>query len=250
MSSGEQRSVIVKKVGINTVEYVRYDDQSGATYEVSVEDVRKIKYQNGSEDSFQQIFNDQSVSKVAIKTKGEFTDARDSATYQYVIYGSQTWMAENLRYRMGKSLCHYSDEGDCDECGRYYTFNEALVACPGGWHLPTDEEWIELEIEAGMWEAEAYKIGWRGTSPGQAPAFMKNGSTGLDIKMCGSLIPGRLSHENPKYERVNANYEGYYWTGTEVDERFAYFRHFKDRASIEKSSDSKKYRLPVRCVKD
>lgn len=90
MNSGEQRSAIVKKVGVNTIEYVRYDNQSGAIYEVLKTDVSKIKYQNGVEDIFQPINNNQDASKAADQTKGEFVDTRDGRTYKYVIIGNQT----------------------------------------------------------------------------------------------------------------------------------------------------------------
>ena len=41
MTSGEQRAVIVKKVGVNTIEYLRYDNPQGAIYEVSKVEVSK-----------------------------------------------------------------------------------------------------------------------------------------------------------------------------------------------------------------
>lgn len=34
--------------------------------------------------------------------------------------------------------------------------------CPTGWHVPTDSEWMELEITCGMSPSEAAWIFWRG----------------------------------------------------------------------------------------
>ena len=39
-------------------------------------------------------------------------------------------------------------------------------ACPCGWHMPSDEEWIELEMYLGMSHEEAYALGWRGSDEG------------------------------------------------------------------------------------
>jgi len=50
--------------------------------------------------------------------------------------------------------------------GRYYN-GHAIVdprgLCPSGWHPSTDEEWIELEVFAGITQAEAETFGNRGS---------------------------------------------------------------------------------------
>ena len=44
--------------------------------------------------------------------------------------------------------------------------DDARGLCPSGWHVPTDGEFMTLEMELGMSESEANGTGWRGTDQG------------------------------------------------------------------------------------
>jgi TonB family protein len=107
--------------------------------------------------------------------KGSFTDPRDKKTYKTVKIGEQTWMAENLDYHGEDGflgLC-YGDEPqkkirkpeNCKKYGRLYDWDEAMKACPAGWHLPTPDEWYELLDFAGGNEVAGKKLraksGWK-----------------------------------------------------------------------------------------
>jgi|GEM_PF-3055276 len=247
LKTGKETKAIIRKVGINTVEYVRFDNQDGPVYEILKKDILIIKYKNGTVDYFEN--NNSNINIMnASPNKGVFVDTRDSTNYKWVKIGKQVWIAENVKFNDGTSPCI----NGCEKCGRYYNYNDALYACPQGWHLPSDMDWMILEIEVGMNESKASKFGWRGTHPGQAYDILLNGSSGLNLRMCGYVFQKNFSMKDPKYSHNFYGKQAFYWTSTEDDfyGSNAIIRHLKDRASIEKKSVPKKTRYPIRCIKD
>ncbi len=252
--TGEEIQVVVKKVGLSSVEYVRYDNADGPVYEVLKNDIFMIRYQNGSKDYLKLETNNSQNGHTP--NEGVFVDPRDSTLYKIVRIGKQIWMAENLKFYTENSLCFVNeDETGCDKCGRYYRYNDALIACPEGWHLPSDAEWMTLEIEVGMETKEAKKFGWRGTHPGQAPILREKGESGLNILLCGQPVKINFSKKKAKYSNTDLNTDGYYWTST-IEDSYTFsnisviIRHFKGRASIDRDSGQKKSLYSVRCLKD
>jgi uncharacterized protein (TIGR02145 family) len=100
-------------------------------------------------------------------------------TYKIVKIGDQWWMAENLRttqYANGEEIPHITNDTDWanTNAGAYcyyddntvntklygnlynwYTINDERGVCPVGWHVPSDSEWMTLEIYLGMSPSEA-----------------------------------------------------------------------------------------------
>jgi uncharacterized protein (TIGR02145 family) len=98
----------------------------------------------------------------------QITDGRDQRTYKIVRIDGEWWFAENLDYEIGESV-HFNDY-DCDDrCGVGYYYDDAVNACPRGFHLSTKKEWenlidyvggedfaaIALKDDSGVWYGEA-----------------------------------------------------------------------------------------------
>ena len=105
---------------------------------------------------------------------GEFTDVRDGQVYKTVKIGSQTWMAENLRYNTGADCAIFDDYKCCNEKGleyckeKFYSSIAASTACPPGWHLPSQAEFDTLINAVGGPSEAGYSLksasGWIGNN--------------------------------------------------------------------------------------
>lgn len=113
------------------------------------------------------------VAYVEVNPKMEFVDERDGHVYKTVKIGNQIWFAENFAYITTNTLYPttekssfspytyvYGYEGEnvkeakatdsYKKYGALYNRQAANDLCPEGWHLPTEEEWKELELYIGM----------------------------------------------------------------------------------------------------
>lgn len=76
------------------------------------------------------------------------TDKRDGKKYKVELRAGKVWMKNNLAFSLAsEKQCYMDDWASCKRFGRYYTYNEALKACPVGWHLPDDGEWRDYQKE-------------------------------------------------------------------------------------------------------
>lgn len=120
--------------------------------------------------------------------RGEMTDPRDDEKYATVLIGNHWWMAENLNVGTWvdtvtdpsdngiiQKYCYNDDGTNCDTYGGMYLWNELMNynpenkqgICPDGWHVPSDDDWKELEFAAGMPETDLDKKQWdRGSNEG------------------------------------------------------------------------------------
>ena len=211
--------------------------------------------------------------------------------YATVLIGEQCWFAENLRsenyengdvipsnlsdsqwssnppgavavYGEGSSTCtNYSPDGDaCDEAwslneyGRlynWYAVDDARGLCPSGWHIPTDSEWMTMEMALGMSEAEANATGWRGTDHGtQMKTDYGWGDGGNGTNSSGfSGLPGGLRHYLYGWFATGGD-QGYWWSSSPSGND-AWYRFLRSEyESVARGSLPKRFGFSVRCVRD
>lgn len=95
-----------------------------------------------------------------------FTDERDDQQYRTITIGNQTWMAENMRYKVSGA---YSNRNNPSVYyGLLYNWSQAKSACPSGWHLPTNADWDLLAQFIARDGANALKskTGWYNNANG------------------------------------------------------------------------------------
>jgi len=217
----------------------------------------------------------------------------DGNEYSTIQIGTQVWMSENLRvthFKNGDAIPTYSDGeewGNLTTPGfanfdewifllygnlyNWFAVDDARGLCPEGWHVPSDEEYKQLEISVGMSESEADMIGFRGTNEGSKLAGAYQLWDGSD-EMMGEI--GILESDNefgvsgfnvlPAGRRtsywgefIEIGWEAYLWTSTEVQSCGANFcdawvRNIDFSSTQIERSDiwDKAYGASVRCIQD
>jgi len=229
LKNGDEIKATVSKIDIEIIKYKKFDNPEGPAYSLKKSEVFMIKYANGTKD----VFNTPTETPVALSgTEAQtFTDARDGKIYKTVTIGSQTWMAENLKYSIDFSWCNGNSMANCNVFGRLYTWETAKVVCPSGWHLPSQSEFDTLLINVG------------GSGPNAFQALKEGGSSGFNT------IPGGWRNSKGQYGDLGKY--GHLWSSSEGDKRSAWGLTMNSEIQI--SQLRYLYRdwgFSVRCVKD
>jgi uncharacterized protein (TIGR02145 family) len=183
---------------------------------------------------------------------GTFRDPRDGEIYRWVKIGNQVWMAENLRFSAGRSSGYY----DLRLNGRFYDWDAARKSCPPGWHLPSDEEWMELEKTLGMDDTDLEQTGRResGKTGLKLKAssgwrfYMQNGN-GSDARGFTALPGGYFHGHTRKFMYYGSGIT--FWTSTSYDSENAIARELGSQYDgVDRGTWYKVHGCYVRAVKD
>jgi len=174
-----------------------------------------------------------------------FTDTRDGQVYRTVRIGSQVWMAENLNYAADGSVCYDNKPVNCRMYGRLYTWTTAKTACPAGFHLASDGEWLELKNYVGGNDRAGTKLksstGWRVDTVNATPTGTNE--YGFTALPGGSGIPDGGFY--------TAGEDGRWWSATERNTGFAWGRYMGyDYEYVSTIHSNKTNLFSVRCVED
>jgi len=230
---------------------------------------------------------------------GETVIDIDGNVYKTVTIGSQVWMAENIkvtRYadktlipkiikdddwgaplednNTDKAYCFY-DNDESLGYGALYTYaaavngtpydgvNHVQGVCPDGWHVPSDEEWNEMEnylidngynydgttTENKIGKSLASKTGWE--SSDELGAVGNDQS--LNNKTKFTTLPGGY-RSNTTGTFYSAGSSCRWWSSTEIDENHGGYRslEFYSPSLLNNNNNGfwKSIGYSVRCIKD
>ena len=219
--------------------------------------------------------SDSSSSSIVYST---IKDARDNQTYRIVTIGSQTWMAENLKYLPSvvgpgtgsKTTPYYYVYGyngtnvtDAKATANYNTYgvlynwpaamdgeassttNPSGVqgVCPDGWHLPSDAEWTELTDYLGGTSDAGGKLKETGTTHWNSSNTSATNETGF------TALPGGNRNNNGTFNNIGNN--GNWWSATENNTNNAWNRNMNyNNSNVNRNNNNKELGFSVRCVRD
>ena len=78
----------------------------------------------------------------------KMTDERDGSEYYYCNAAGKDWLIQNLAWN-GSGISYVDAEALDHIFGRFYTWDEAVSACPAGWHLPSSADFTAIAGEEG-----------------------------------------------------------------------------------------------------
>lgn len=191
---------------------------------------------------------------IAIPGSDTCSDPRDAKTYEAVVIGNHVWMAENLNYNAAGSYAYDNNPDHALIFGRLYDWSSAQAACPSGWHLPSDDEFRDLEKTLGIDDAVTLLAWYRGTSEGgmlkeDGTAHWVAPNTGASNLSGFTALPGGYRTASGSYEGITHNTG--YWTSTDDGANSALYRALtSEKAQIGRDWSAKDISFSVRCVKN
>jgi uncharacterized protein (TIGR02145 family) len=211
-----------------------------------------------------------------LKAGGIVTDV-DGNSYNAVVIGTQTWMAENLKatkYNDGTAIPNVTDNtawgalttgAYCDYSntpsnstiyGRLYIWysvdnnsatkvasNGGKNVCPTGWHVPTNSEWSSLTTYLGGESVAGGKLKEIGTAHWLSPNTGATNETGF------TALPGGYRYGNGAFSYIGTG--GNWWSSTESSTSDAWLRYLRYYFSnVYGYPINKQDGFSVRCLKD
>ena len=194
--------------------------------------------------------------------------------YETVQIGEQCWFAENLRaesYRNGEAIpddlsdsewagtvegaasVYGGDLVNLSTYGRLYNWFAVVhegELCPHDWSVPSDGEWMTMEISLGMSESVLNNTSWRGTNQGlQMKTVYGWADDGNGTNSSGFTgLPGG-ARDSSGFYYLEETY-GLWWSSS-AEGSSSWFRSLEfDQSGVGRASSDPHYGGYVRCIKD
>lgn len=204
----------------------------------------------------------------------------DGNIYTTTTIGTQEWFVENLRvtqYKNGDPInqvssqmewsamntgaySYYNNNSEYDDVyGKLYNWYAAAdnrEICPEGWHVPTDSEFIELEMALGMSFEVASTEGFRGSDEGgklkeTGTDHWNTPNTGATNESGFTAVPGGY-RSSTSYGTFNAiGLACNLWIATSGGPGAGWQRSiYHNQANISRLDNNSRSGFSIRCVAD
>jgi uncharacterized protein (TIGR02145 family) len=208
------------------------------------------------------------------------TDSRDNEVYKITTIGTQTWMAENLRYKgVDSSWCNAKD--NC--ASRIYSWSAATGLssaydkqlagnniktphrgiCPAGFHIPSEREWDTLLVYLSKHEpacnsGKECPLYYLKDETSWSPSYSYSDVFGFSLKPASYRYYFQNTGDPSYYYKYSDMTLYYMWFIDEVDSTQAKYLNITEPTSSvgfkpyisENSLTNKTEGLAVRCLKD
>ncbi|MCX6157260.1 MAG: fibrobacter succinogenes major paralogous domain-containing protein [Ignavibacteriae bacterium] len=189
----------------------------------------------------------------------------DGKEYKTIKIGKQEWTAENLnveRYRNGDLIqqvqekvkwnylefgawCYYENDitngYTFGKLYNWYAINDKRGLAPEGWHIPDDSEWKLLTDYLDGDKIAGNKL--------KASILWENLNMETTNESGFTAFPGGIRKFDGEFNSKGEY--GCYWSSTEDNHVFAWYRFIKyDNSELYRTNYFKRNGLSVRCVKN
>ena len=194
----------------------------------------------------------------------------DGNQYDVIKIGTTSWAQRNLdviKFRNGDIIKNAVSDKEWGEAGRngqpawcyynndsengkiygklynWYAVNDSRGLCPKGWHLPTDDEWINLTEQLGGTEIAGGKMKSIETKYWDAPNLNDTNESNF------TGIPGGYRKNDNSFNNIK-NYV-FFWSASSYSNKNAwYFCIYNNFSFVYRYNIEKPVGSSVRCIKD
>ena len=162
-----------------------------------------------------------------------------------------------------EKYCVDDDEENCDVYGGLYQWDEAMQyttsqgaqgICPTGWHIPTDDEWSDLEgiadTQYPVGDEEWDEWGWQGYNAGYHLKSTSGWTNGNGNDTYGfTVLPAGQRYDYGGSGDIGV--WGQFWSSDENNSTTAFIREFRDiNDDSGRTTPLKVAGKSIRCIQD